>query len=170
MKSNIKKTYLHISEPHMDFRMSFVKLLVADLLSLTIHGTSRAISFTRKGKLMLHAETVGVVVSRERKDKFLAFLVDDGSGCIRCIFWLNHQIDHATDLGIAAEMALNEAEAVQLGKLVRVRGKITMYRGMLQINVRDVLVEREPNAEVLHWLDCIRLAKHCYDLPVRTRP
>ncbi|XP_074585928.1 CST complex subunit STN1 [Curcuma longa] len=142
-----------------------VKLLAVDLLSLTIHDSSHPPSFTRKGKLVSRAETVGVVVSRERRDKYLTFLVDDGSGCIRCILWLNHQPDHLPDLGVAAEMALKEAATVELGKLVRVRGKITLFRGSLQLTVRDVLVERDPNAEVLHWLDCIKLAKCCYDPP-----
>ncbi|XP_042402135.1 CST complex subunit STN1-like [Zingiber officinale] len=142
-----------------------VKLLAVDFLSLTIHNSSHSPSFTRKGKLVSRAETVGVVVSLERKDKYLTFLVDDGSGCICCILWLNHQPDHAPDLGVAAEIALREAATVELGKLVRVRGKITLYRGSLQLTVRDVLVEQDPNMEVLHWLDCIRLAKCCYDLP-----
>nr|XP_009397670.2 PREDICTED: CST complex subunit STN1 [Musa acuminata subsp. malaccensis] len=142
-----------------------VKLLAADLLSLAVHYTSRPPSFTRKGKPVSRAEAVGVVVSRERKDKYLSFLVDDGSGCIPCILWLNHQSDRERDLGVAAEMAREEAAAVQLGKLVRVRGRITAYRGVVQITVGDVVVERDPNSEVLHWLDCVRLAKFCYDPP-----
>lgn len=142
-----------------------VKLLANDLLSLAVHHASRPPSFTRKGKPVSRAEAVGVVVSRERKDKYLSFLVDDGSGCIPCILWLNHQSDRERDLGVAAEMAREEAAAVQLGKLVRVRGRITAYRGVVQITVGDVVVERDPNAEVLHWLDCVRLAKCCYDPP-----
>ncbi|CAL9758212.1 unnamed protein product [Musa acuminata subsp. burmannicoides] len=124
-----------------------VKLLAADLLSLAVHHASRPPSFTRKGKPVSRAEAVGVVVSRERKDKYLSFLVDDGSGCIPCILWLNHQSDRQRDLGVAAEMAREEAAAVQLGKLVRVRGRITAYRGVVQITVGDVVVERDPNSE-----------------------
>ncbi|CAL9156910.1 unnamed protein product [Musa hybrid cultivar] len=124
-----------------------VKLLAADLLSLAVHHASRPPSFTRKGKPVSRAEAVGVVVSRERKDKYLSFLVDDGSGCIPCILWLNHQYDRERDLGVAAEMAREEAAVVQLGKLVRVRGRITAYRGVVQITVGDVVVERDPNSE-----------------------
>ncbi|RZS14871.1 hypothetical protein BHM03_00046653 [Ensete ventricosum] len=132
-----------------------VKLLAADLLSLAVHHASRPPSFTRKGKPVSRAEAVGVVVSRERKHKYLSFLLDDGSGCIPCILWLNDRSDRERDLGVAAEMAREEAAAVQLGKLVRVRGRITAYRGVVQITVGDVVVERDPNAEVLHWLDCV---------------
>ncbi|WOL19328.1 CST complex subunit STN1 [Canna indica] len=149
-------------------RMVHVKLLAIDALSLTVHD-NHSQSFSRKGKLISRIEVVGVVVSYERKDKYLSFLVDDGTGCIRCILWLNNQPDQFR-LGVAAEMALEEAKAVQLGKLVRVRGKITMYKGMVQITVGDIFVERDPNAEILHWLDCIRLAKHCYDPPAGYLP
>ncbi|XP_038983546.1 CST complex subunit STN1-like isoform X3 [Phoenix dactylifera] len=144
-----------------------VKLMASDLLSLTV-WPSNPPCFTRKGRPISRAETVGMVVSREHKDKFLRFLVDDGSGCIPCILWLNHHYltfhDGSSNLELMAEMALKQSEIVQLGELVRVRGRITIYRGMLQITVRDVVVERDPNAEVLHWLDCIRLSKQCYDL------
>ncbi|OEL36351.1 hypothetical protein BAE44_0002632 [Dichanthelium oligosanthes] len=56
------------------------------------------------------------------------------------------------------------SEEVRLGTLLRVRGKIVMYRGAIQIAVRDVVLEKDPNAEVVHWLECVRLAKECYDL------
>lgn len=151
-----------------------VKLMASDLLSLTVRPSNPP-CFTRKGRPISRAETVGVVVSRECKDKFLRFLVDDGSGCIPCILWLNHNYHTShggsSNLDLMVEMTLKQSEIVQLGELVRVRGRITFYRGMLQITVRDVVVERDPNAEVLHWLDCIRLAKQCYDLlPVVTFP
>lgn len=151
-----------------------VKLMASDLLSLTV-WPSNPPCFTREGRPISRAETVGVVVSHERKDKFLRFLVDDGSGCIPCILWLNHYYltahGSSSNLDLMAEMTLKQSEMVQLGELVRVRGRITIYRGMLQITVRDVVVERDPNAEVLHWLDCIRLAKRCYNLlPAVTLP
>ncbi|XP_073101254.1 CST complex subunit STN1-like [Elaeis guineensis] len=148
-------------------QLAHVKLLTSDLLCLTVWPSNPPCS-TWKGRPTSRAETVGVVVSRECKDKFLRFLVDDGSGCIPCILWLNHYylISHggSSNLDLMADMILKQSEIVQLGKLVRVRG-------MLQITVRDVVVERDPNAEVLHWLDCIRLAKQCYDLlPAVTLP
>ncbi|KAG6469545.1 CST complex subunit STN1-like [Zingiber officinale] len=113
-------------------------------------------------------ETVGVVVSKERTEDYLRFVVDDGTGCIHCILDI---IGHS-DLGLAAEVeteiALREAATVELGKLVRLRGMITLGAGVrLQLTVRDVLVERDPNMETLYWMDCIRLAKSCYDHAAR---
>ncbi|XP_042448025.1 CST complex subunit STN1-like [Zingiber officinale] len=65
---------------------------------------------------------------------------------------------------VETEIALREAATDELGKLVRVRGMITLGVGVgLQLTVRDVLVERDPNMETLYWMDCIRLAESCYD-------
>jgi RPA family protein len=147
-----------------------VKLLAADLLSLTARHTSPP-SFVRCGRTVARAEVVGVVVSRDRREKFLRFLVDDGTGCVPCVLWLNHHYMNANspsgavDSDPTGEMALKMSELVRLGTLLRVRGRIVMYRGATQIAVRDVVLEKDPNVEVLHWLQCVHLAKECYDLP-----
>ncbi|RLN20058.1 hypothetical protein C2845_PM02G25190 [Panicum miliaceum] len=129
-----------------------IKILAADLLSLTVQQTSPP-SFLRRGRTVARAELVGIVVSRDRREKFLRFLIDDGTGCVPCILWLNHQYLNAnassgpSNSDPTAEMALNMSEEVHLGTLVRVRGKIAMYRGAIQIAVRDVVLEKDPNAE-----------------------
>lgn len=152
--------------------LSHVKLLSFDLLSLQKPSTTGGSEpFWRKGRPVRNVEMVGVVVSRERKDKFLKFELDDGSGCVPCILWLNHMTNRyysKTDklqMESMAAMALKQAEQVQLGKLVRVQGRITIYNQQLQITVSSALVEKDPNAEILHWMECIRLAVRCYDLP-----
>ncbi|KAL6878314.1 hypothetical protein ACP4OV_012484 [Aristida adscensionis] len=146
-----------------------VKILAADLLSLTVQHTSPP-SFLRCGRMVARAELVGVVVSRDRREKFLRFLVDDGTGCVPCVLWLNHHYLNARTSGSldsdpTADMALKMSEDVRLGTLLRIRGKIVMYRGAIQIAVRDVVQEKDPNTEVLHWLQCVDMAKECYDLP-----
>ncbi|EMS59711.1 CST complex subunit STN1 [Triticum urartu] len=131
-----------------------VKLLAADLLTLTPRHTSPA-SFVRCGRTVARAEVVGIVVSRDRREKFLRFLVDDGTGCIPCVLWLNHRYLNAnssSDSDPTGEMALKMSEVVRLGTLLRVRGRIVMYRGAIQIAARDVVLEEDPNVEVLHWL------------------
>ncbi|CAN6466034.1 unnamed protein product [Victoria cruziana] len=156
----------------------FVRLLAFDFLSLRYqphpHGfSSSEPTLSRKGRPISSVEAVGVVVSRERKEGFLLFLVDDGTGCIPCILWLNHlsPSNHnfyiarrsPSDLEVAAKHAADQAEAVQLGRLARVRGRVTHFRGSPQITVSRVIIERDPNMEILHWLDCVRLATQCYD-------
>ncbi|XP_068646629.1 CST complex subunit STN1 [Aristolochia californica] len=155
----------------MDPRQSsHVKLFASDVVSLTVkQHPSEAPSFFHDGRLVSKLETVGVVVSHERKERFLKFVIDDGSGCIPCILWLNHLQSpyfawaSPSDVELIAAMAADHASMIQLGILVRIRGKISFYRDTLQVIVSDVLVERDPNAETLHWLDSIRLARNCYN-------
>lgn len=152
--------------------LSHLKLFSSDILSLqkpTRRGGPD--TFWRKERPVRNVEIVGVVVSRERKDKFLKFQLDDGTACVPSILWLNHNNTKfysnvkKPHLECIAAMALAQSEDVQLGKLVRVQGRLTLYNNLLQITVNSVVVEKDPNAEVLHWMDCIRLAVRCYDLP-----
>ncbi|KAJ0978769.1 hypothetical protein J5N97_014243 [Dioscorea zingiberensis] len=150
-----------------------VKLLAVDLLSLRIQPSDPP-TFTHNSRPVSRAETLGVVVSRERKDKFLKFLVDDGTGCIPCILWLNHHMFasrfHPIDLELKMQMALEYAEKIQLGILVSVRGRFTAYRGIIQITVADVVVERDPNMELFHWMDSIRLSRQYNDANKKLPP
>lgn len=34
----------------------------------------------------------------------------------------------------------------------------------MQITVTDVVGERDLNVEVLHWVECVNLARNCYNL------
>ncbi|KAL0459506.1 UNVERIFIED_CONTAM: CST complex subunit STN1 [Sesamum latifolium] len=149
-----------------------VKLLAFDFLSLSPNPSypTDPSSFCRKGTPLSRAESVGVVVTRELKPgKFLRFSIDDGTGCIPCVLWLNQLTSpyfskrNPSGVRLIAQLATKFAAQIQLGVVARVRGKITGYRGMVQITVSDVVLERDPNAQVLHWLDCIRLARKCYD-------
>lgn len=155
-----------------------VKLLAVDLQTLTIRpspssSSSSSVTVTRNRRPIALAETLGIIVSLDRTEKFLKFLVDDGTGCIPCILWLNHRqllenFPHLRDKEIGmeakAEVAGKQAELARLGELVRVRGSVGVYRGAVQITVRDLVVERDSNAEVLHWLQCVKLARVCYDV------
>lgn len=76
--------------------------------------------------------------------------IDDGTGCVPCILSLNHGY-------------LNASTSDPLGH--QVRGKIATYHAAIQITVRDVVLEKDLNSEVLHWLKCIGLVKERYDLP-----
>ncbi|CAK7346546.1 unnamed protein product [Dovyalis caffra] len=160
----------------MDQRLqnTHVKLLAFDLLSLTqtpTFSTSDPITFTRKNTTISRTEILGVVTSRELKpNKFLKFTVDDGTGCIPCILWLNHLTSpyfsrrNPASLKLISDMAAHFASEVRIGVVARVRGRIAGYRGAVQVTVSDVVVERDPNMEAFHWSDCIRLARNCYNV------
>ncbi|KAG6402994.1 hypothetical protein SASPL_135209 [Salvia splendens] len=153
----------------MDLYNTHVKLLAFDFLSLTPTRSDPS-CFQRKGLRLSRAESIGVVVTRELKPgKFLRFTIDDGTGCIPCVLWLNQLTSSyfsrrsPSSVRSIARSALHFASEIQLGVVVRVRGRITGYRGTVQITVSDVALETDPNAQVLHWLDCVRLARRCYD-------
>ncbi|TMX02578.1 hypothetical protein EJD97_021003 [Solanum chilense] len=146
-----------------------VKLLAFDFLSVQSIPQEPTI-FSRKGRRVSRAETVGIVVSRDLKaNRYMKFDIDDGTGCIPCILWLNHESSRyfsrrcPSNVRLIAQMAADFASQVQLGVIARVRGKMSSYRGNLQITVSDVVIERDPNSQILHWLDCLRLARNCYD-------
>ncbi|KAK1437285.1 hypothetical protein QVD17_03075 [Tagetes erecta] len=148
-----------------------VKLLAFDFLSLTpSSSSSHPNTIYRKHTIISRTETLGIITSCDHKpDRFLRFTVDDGTGCIPCVLWLNQLTSPyfsrrcPPDVRRIATMAREFATRVQIGVCVRVRGKVTVYRGDLQLTVGDVVVERDPNAEILHWLECVRLGIKCYD-------
>ncbi|KAJ3704403.1 hypothetical protein LUZ61_008108 [Rhynchospora tenuis] len=146
-------------------RMTHTKLLAAELMSVTVHPSSPpCFSLPRRTPSVIsRAEILGIVVSLESKPNFLKFLVDDGTGCVPCILWLNPLVPSSDD-DPTPELVRCQARTVRLGEQLRVRGRITVYRGELQITVRDVLVEKDPNMETFHRLDCVRIAKRSYHL------
>ncbi|KAJ4831008.1 hypothetical protein Tsubulata_029567 [Turnera subulata] len=159
------------------FLNTHLKLLAFDLLSLkptpspSSSSSDSTISFSRRGALVSRAETLGTVTSRDHKpSKFLKFTVDDGTGCVTCVLWLNHLTSpyysrqSPPSVRLMADRAAQFASEVKIGAVARVRGRITGYRGAVQITVSDVVIEKDPNSEILHWLDCLRLARNCYDV------
>ncbi|XVE76464.1 hypothetical protein DITRI_Ditri12bG0175200 [Diplodiscus trichospermus] len=145
-----------------------VKLLGFDILSLTPSFSNSSI-FYLKGNPTSRTEILGVITSREQKpDKFLKLTIDDCTASITCILWLNQHSSHyfskrqPTTVRVISDLAKRLAADVQIGKVARVRGRITCYRGEFQVTVSDVVIERDPNAETLHWLDCLYLARRCF--------
>ncbi|XP_057443245.1 CST complex subunit STN1 [Lotus japonicus] len=151
-----------------------VKLLAFDLLSLTPnpYSSDPSSTFYRRGIPLTRAETVGTVTLRDHKpNRFLRFAIDDGTGCIPCILWLNQlSSPHLArrrspqDLRLIADAAESSAALVKVGVVARVRGRITAFRGSVQMTVSDVVLERDPNAEMVHWIECVNLARNCYNV------
>ncbi|KAJ0054440.1 hypothetical protein Pint_03272 [Pistacia integerrima] len=156
--------------PPKSLQNTHVKLLAFDLLSLT--PTPDPTTFSRFGKLLLsRVEILGTITSRDYKpNKFLKFTIDDGTGSVPCLLWLNHlnspyfsRRDPPT-VRLIANVAAGFAAQIKIGVVCRLRGKIGSYRGEVQVTVSDIVIEKDPNVEVLHWLDCVRLARKCYDV------
>ncbi|KAF3498453.1 hypothetical protein DY000_02052023 [Brassica cretica] len=91
-------------------------------------------------------------------EKFLKFSIDDGTGCVTCIMWLNQltspyfsRFDSSTIL-LHSRIARRQARDIRIGAVARVCGRVGLYRGVMQITATNVVIERDPNAEILHWL------------------
>lgn len=147
-----------------------IKLLAIDFLSLTPSSTHPTTLLRNSTLPISRIETVGIITSRDHKpDRFLRFTVDDGTGTIPCVLWLNQLTSPyysrrcPPSVRLIVETARKFSGLVEVGVSARVRGKVNVYRGVMQLTVSDVFVERDPNAETLHWLQCIRLARKCYD-------
>ncbi|CAJ1932724.1 unnamed protein product [Sphenostylis stenocarpa] len=145
-----------------------VKLLAFDLLSLTqspSHSPDAATSFSRRGIPLSCVEIVGTVTLRHLKPQsLLRFAVDDGTGCVPCVLWLNDAASPSVARRRRHELAARFVEVVKIGAVTRVRGRLSRYKGDVQVRVSDVVAERDPNAEIFHWLDCVSLARNCYNL------
>ncbi|CAN6890602.1 unnamed protein product [Brassica oleracea] len=105
---------------------------------------------------------------RDMAEKFLKFSIDDGTGCVTCIMWLNQltspyfsRFDSSTIL-LHSRVARRQARDIRIGAVARVRGRVGLYRGVMQITATNMVIERDPNAEILHWLECVRLGRSCY--------
>ncbi|CAH9129322.1 unnamed protein product [Cuscuta epithymum] len=145
-----------------------VKILGFDLQNLKPNPSDLAV-FNRNGVRVWRVEVLGVVVSREFKSgSFLKFTIDDSTGCIPCVLWLNHLTSpyfsrrSQPDVLAVAEMASKFADEAQIGVLARVRGKISCYRGVVQVTVSDLFIERDSNFEILHWLECVKLSRNFF--------
>ncbi|MFS7912459.1 putative replication factor A protein [Helianthus anomalus] len=114
-----------------------VKLLAFDILSL-IPSSSHPNTVIRKGTHILsRAETLDIVTFWEHKsDRFLKFTIDDGTGCIPCVIWLNQLTSPYFSRRCPPD--------------VRRIAAVGVYRGNVQLTVVDVVVERDPNAEIVH--------------------
>ncbi|KAK7348939.1 hypothetical protein VNO80_23725 [Phaseolus coccineus] len=145
-----------------------VKLLAFDLLSLMqfpSHSSESATSFSRRGIPLSLVETLGTVTLRHLKhERLLRFIIDDGTGCVPCVLWLNDANSPSVARRRRHELAARFVGVVKIGAVARVRGRLSRYNGGVQVRVSDVVAERDPNAEIFHRLDCIRLARNCYNL------
>ena len=123
-----------------------LKLFIKD-----IHHLERRKLFFLHGYPIQKVHIGGVVVSRQVGSKNCQFSIDDGTGSIDCIKWYT-----------PAESI--EGFAPCLGDWYIVQGRLSEFRSNTQIivdtlgNRVNVALQVDPNAELLHWLDVLRLA------------
>lgn len=118
-------------------------------ISVSQHGCT--FQFHYKRMPILKVSVMGVVVRISLKRNSVTYYVDDGTGVIRCVKYLNNPnadtfvVDHY----------------VQMGNLVSAKGNLAlsetnedMYGFVIMLSVVDIV--EDPNEEALHWLSAIK--------------
>ncbi|CAA0836273.1 CST complex subunit STN1 [Striga hermonthica] len=86
--------------------------------------------------------------------------------CIPCVLWLNHAtasyFSRRSPPGVRsiARTASKFAARVQVGTVARVRGRITGFRGLVQMS--SLMWSSRWTPMPRFWLDCVRLTRKCY--------
>ena len=98
----------------------------------------------------------------------MLYALDDGTGLIQCVKFFsieNGPNGYPEDDSMGVNSSL---EVLPLGTLVRVRATLTRYHGTTELKVVGEMtnLSRDPNAEMLHWLDAVDLATSVYHQPL----
>ncbi|KAM3375214.1 replication protein A 32 kDa subunit A isoform X1 [Capsicum galapagoense] len=129
------------------------------LLPLTIKQISQAIqssdeksNFVIDGVDVNNVRLVGMAYKKSERVTDVAFAIDDGTGRIECIRWVNDAVDS------------KEVEEVSDGMYVRVHGHLKGFQGKIQLVVFAIRPITDYNEVATHFLECI-YGHHCYRKP-----
>lgn len=130
---------------------SHMKLFVKEIQYLQEVPDHKGVYSYANKHPVTRVEIVGYIVSIDVKEKLTTYGVDDGSGTIPCCRW--RQSEESVD---------NGQEQLNLGQLVTVQGKISVFREQRQLTVDLIYAESDPNTETLLWLETVNLGKTVY--------
>ncbi|XP_051882904.1 CST complex subunit STN1 [Pristis pectinata] len=154
----------------------FAKLYIRDILELK---NSRLIPgvFFYKTHPISKVDILGTVVLKQEKEKFYTFGVDDGTGVISCLCWKKQRPVEVTKpalfprgLNLLEQLSWiarleQDNSRVELGDVVRVRGRIRDYREQREINSISVAKVADPifTAQISRMLELPHLYRSFYD-------
>jgi len=114
-----------------------------------------------RGRPVRRCEMLGHVVAVNPKPGKTVFTLDDGTGCVECVVWMG--IDETGTVGgagvdgtVGADAFGVDPEGLRGGALVRIQGRITKYREAWQLAVNALQCCKDPNEEILFWVDWVR--------------
>eukprot|EP00743_Colponemidia_sp_Colp-15_P008076 GILK01008751.1.p1 GENE.GILK01008751.1~~GILK01008751.1.p1 ORF type:complete len:325 (-),score=39.44 GILK01008751.1:122-1096(-) len=141
--------------PLHPFFFAHVRLAIVDILNLN-EDTESPGDFSFHDHPVTRVEIQGVIVNVKQRQQFLQYIIDDGTGLIPCMSWLEADTAQST----------RQPTILELGALVNVRGKLSTYKQERQIVVSTIRVEEDPNMESWWWLETIHLRQEVYSAPV----
>ncbi|PVD31311.1 hypothetical protein C0Q70_06723 [Pomacea canaliculata] len=121
----------------------FNKLYIRDIIRLKPYPGFPG-AFAYGNHPVFKVDVVGIVVKAEEKDKIFIYAVDDGTGVVSALCWKRpfSWSGHVATPGLPTELQsrltrwqqeIEVASGYQLGHLIHVRGKLKVYRGMMEI-------------------------------------
>ncbi|KAJ7379998.1 CST complex subunit STN1 [Desmophyllum pertusum] len=131
-----------------------MKMFVKEVLSLEEYPDYKGVYRYCNNQPVIRVEILGYVVSIDVREKLTTYGVDDGSGTISCCRW------HSSDPSVN-----RTRELYNLGQLVTVQGKISVFREQRQLAVDLIYPESDLNTEVLFWLEAVNLSNTVYREP-----
>ncbi|XP_033748086.1 CST complex subunit STN1-like [Pecten maximus] len=156
--------------------MIFNKMYIADVLQLR-ENTMFPGTYMYRSHPLFKVDIIGIVVKVEQNHTCFTYTVDDGTGVIPCCCWrkdLFNMPDPGTnwlglpsDLqGLAARIADHKThEGYMLGDLLRIRGKVKMFRDQREVVALYHTRLDDPMEEVLRLAELPKLYKQNYDQP-----
>ncbi|XP_031552415.1 CST complex subunit STN1-like [Actinia tenebrosa] len=125
------------------------KLFVKEIYELKESKEYKGI-YQSGNHVIIRVEVLGTIVSVDDREKLTVYGVDDGTGIISGCYW---KINSST------------IDLYCLGQLVTFQGKLTTFRDQRQLTVTSIVLESNPNAEILFWLDVVKLNTEVYSTP-----
>ncbi|KAJ3326479.1 CST complex subunit STN1 [Blyttiomyces sp. JEL0837] len=131
-----------------------VRLMIKDILDLTPHpDVPDVYIYQNYNRPIRKVEICGVITAKHERDSNVNYYVDDGSSTIPCVYWFPEELRMKHD-----------RKTFKLGDLVNVTGRVSEYRFQRQVIVNSIVVESDPNSELLHWLEVIDLKQTAYNV------
>ncbi|KAK1151107.1 CST complex subunit STN1-like [Acipenser oxyrinchus oxyrinchus] len=156
------------------FFFMFAKLYIKDILELKPSKLGRKIHFY-KSHPVTKVEILGVVVFKQEREKFTCYGVDDGTGVVKCFCWKNSRQNKASGSGQSVggllmarqQQELQERSTLELGDLIRARGRVKTYREQMEVSAYSYCKVDDPTLEVqISWMrEVPRLYQKYYDKP-----
>mmetsp|Transcript_34024 Transcript_34024/g.106595 ORF Transcript_34024/g.106595 Transcript_34024/m.106595 type:complete len:392 (-) Transcript_34024:43-1218(-) len=104
-----------------------------------------------RNRVISRVRLLGDVVAVKDRDNFVEFKLDDSSDIITCILWKSDAMKPG--LGY---------EGVKLGKHLHVGGKLSQYRGEVQLSVWFASIEENVDAMSYFWVKMVDLHLNHY--------
>ncbi|CAO3662141.1 unnamed protein product [Rhizopus stolonifer] len=110
-----------------------VKILINDISFLVPVKYDQVDVFQYHSRLIKYIQVCGVITAVKKASSVTTFTVDNSTGIIECNIW-NDKL----------------SEAIHLQYTVRAIGKISVYKGTIELACHDIFSLKDANYELLH--------------------